>query len=153
MKYLFFLIIFLIINFAALGIGVYLMNNGPVSEWYISLNKAPWSPPNWLFGVAWSFIMVCFSFYMANLVVVRINKQIIVLFFAQFFLNFFWNFAFFNQHWVMEAFIILLVLTAILGFFLIRYARDVKQFSLLALPYFVWLLLACSLNGYVVFNN
>ena len=59
------IIIFLIINFAALGIGSFLMGEGPSGEYYQSTNKAPWTPPGWVFGAAWTLIMVCFSVYMA----------------------------------------------------------------------------------------
>ena len=41
-------VLFLAINFSALGIGSYLMNNGPTSGWYLTLNKAPWTPPGWV---------------------------------------------------------------------------------------------------------
>ena len=49
-----FTILFLIINFGGLAIGNWFMNNGPISEWYLNLNKAPWTPPGWVFGVAWT---------------------------------------------------------------------------------------------------
>jgi hypothetical protein len=44
------LILFLIINFGALGIGGLLLGNPATNEWYQSLNKAPWTPPGWVFG-------------------------------------------------------------------------------------------------------
>jgi len=50
MKYAVTLIIFLLINFGALGVGSWLMKNGPQTQWYLDLNKAPWSPPGWVFG-------------------------------------------------------------------------------------------------------
>ena len=65
-KYIRFLI-FLLVNFLALGLGTLLMNNGPQSEWYQTLNKAPWTPEGWVFGVAWTSIMVLFAVYMAAL--------------------------------------------------------------------------------------
>ena len=43
------------------------MDNGPMTDWYINLNQAPWSPPGWVFGAAWTTIMICFSIYMAYL--------------------------------------------------------------------------------------
>jgi tryptophan-rich sensory protein len=61
------ILFFLIINMGSLAIGSWLMNNGPKTDWYINLNKAPWSPPGWLFGIAWTTIMVCFSVLLAHL--------------------------------------------------------------------------------------
>ena len=61
------IVFFLVINFGGLYIGNLLMNNGPQTTWYTSLNQAPWTPPGWVFGVAWTLIMICFSVYLAHL--------------------------------------------------------------------------------------
>lgn len=45
--------LFFIINFGALGLGALLMDSSPIeNEWYVQLNKAPWTPPGWVFGAA-----------------------------------------------------------------------------------------------------
>ena len=54
--------IFLIINFTALAFGGLFTSEGVPSEWYLSLLKAPWTPPGWVFGFAWSIIMICYAF-------------------------------------------------------------------------------------------
>ncbi len=97
--------IFLIINFSALGIGSWLMDNGPRSEWYLGLNKAPWTPPGWVFGTAWTTIMVCFSIYLSYLFYENYSKKLQVVFALQVFLNVIWNFLFFNQHLVLSGLI------------------------------------------------
>ena len=56
------IIFFIIINFGGLAIGSWLMNNGPLSIWYTSLNQAPWTPEGWVFGAAWTTIMFCFQY-------------------------------------------------------------------------------------------
>ncbi len=61
MKQLKLTILFLVANFGGLAIGSWLMNNGPISDWYTNLNQAPWTPPGAVFGIAWTFIMNCFS--------------------------------------------------------------------------------------------
>ena len=48
MKQLKLTIIFIVINFGGLAIGSWLMNNGPMTEWYTNLNQAPWTPPDWV---------------------------------------------------------------------------------------------------------
>lgn len=57
--------LFLVLNFAALGIGGLFSGQGVPSDWYTGLNKAPWTPPGWVFGSAWTIIMICFAIYMA----------------------------------------------------------------------------------------
>jgi tryptophan-rich sensory protein len=58
-------LLFVIINFATLAIGSFLMDDGASSLWYKNLNRAYWEPHGWVFGVAWTTIMICFSIYLA----------------------------------------------------------------------------------------
>ena len=148
------LIVFLVINFGALGIGGFLMGEGPQSSWYVDIEKAPWTPPGWVFGAAWTTIMVCFSFYMAYLwPLAKRKKQLVVLFMLQWVLNVGWNPVFFHFHAVLPALAIISGLTLLVGFFGIYYGKSLKLQSLLLLPYFVWLCIATSLNAYILVNN
>jgi benzodiazapine receptor len=153
MKLLKLIIYFLIINFSALGIGSWLMNNGPRTEWYTSLNQAPWTPPGWVFGVAWTTIMLCFSIYMAYLYLKMPTSKIKILFLIQFVLNVIWNYVFFNQHLVTIGLIIIMGLTIVVGSFLFSFKNELKTKTLLIVPYFIWLCIATSLNAYILFNN
>jgi len=153
MKLLKYIIVFLIINFGALAIGSWLMDNGPQTEWYQNLNKAPWTPPGWVFGAAWTSIMICFSIYMAYLYKLLPTTKVITLFSIQFVLNIVWNFLFFNQHLVFVGLVCISLLTIIVGKFLFDYKNDLKYKSLLILPYFIWLCIATSLNAYVLIYN
>lgn len=153
MKYSIILIVFLIINFGALAIGSWLMDNGPQTEWYLSLNKAPWTPPGWVFGAAWTTIMICFSIYMAQLYTSDTSTKVITLFIFQVLLNISWNYVFFNQHKVGFALLIICLLTLLILYFLINFYSQLKLMSLLILPYAIWLLIATSLNYYVYTNN
>ncbi len=148
------IIIFLVLNFGALGIGGFFTGKGVPSEWYSNLNKAPWSPPGWVFGFAWTTIMICFSVYMAYAwAKVSDLKLLMILFALQWVLNIAWNPAFFYFHQVSVALIIISLLTVLVGYFLVAYWSDLKMYSLLIIPYFVWLLIATSLNAYVLIKN
>ena len=148
------IIIFLVLNFGALGIGGFFTGKGVPSEWYSNLNKAPWSPPGWVFGFAWTTIMICFSVYMAYAwAKVSDLKLLMILFALQWVLNIAWNPAFFYFHQVSVALIIISLLTVLVGYFLVAYWSDLKMYSLLIMPYFVWLLIATSLNAYVLLKN
>lgn len=153
MKLLKNIFIFLVINFGALYIGTLLMNNGPKTNWYMNLNKAPWTPPGWVFGVAWTTIMFCFSIYMAYLINILLNTKIIILFSVQFILNVIWNYIFFNQHLVSIGLLVIIALTAIVTIMLYDYRKKLKLKSLLILPYFIWLCIATSLNMYILIHN
>lgn len=153
MKILKYFFVFLIINFGSLAIGVWLMENGPQTEWYLQLTKAPWTPPGWVFGAAWSTIMFCYSIYMAYLYDLAPNTKVKILFTVQFILNVSWNLVFFNNHLVLFGLIVILILTAIITVFLYDYRKVLLYKSLLILPYFLWLCIACSLNLYILLHN
>ncbi|MBL7559875.1 tryptophan-rich sensory protein [Olleya sp. YSTF-M6] len=147
------LVLFLIINFSGLAIGSWLMGNGPLTDWYINLNQAPWTPPGWVFGVAWTLIMICFSVYLAYLFNTKKTNLPILLFVIQFILNVSWNYVFFNQHMVLVGLIIISLLTVLIFFFFFNYKKDLKKRSYLLLPYMIWMLIATSLNAYILINN
>lgn len=145
--------LFLLLNFGALAIGTYFMNNGPTSSWYISLNKAPWSPPGWFFGIAWTTIMICFSIYLSFLIDQKSRNFFWTLFFIQFVLNVAWNYIFFNKQQIGIALIEIIFLTIVIGYYLFKYGECLGIKSWFVVPYFVWLLVATSLNGYIYFKN
>ena len=80
--------VFLLLNFTALAIGGFFTGDGVASDWYYNLNKAPWTPPGWAFGVAWTAIMVGYSFYMAILCKANASRnKVIALYAAQLLFN------------------------------------------------------------------
>jgi len=153
MKQLQLFVFFLIINLGSLALGSWLMNSGPTSEWYLSLNKAPWTPPGWLFGVAWTTIMICFSVYLSYLFKTKTSKKLKVAFTIQVFLNIIWNFIFFNQHLVLLGLINIILLTTTVYYIFFAIKAQPKWIKALLLPYMIWLVIATSLNGYILFNN
>lgn len=147
-------ILFLVINFAALAIGVIFTGKGVPSEWYASLSKAPWTPPGWVFGAAWTSIMICFAIYMAFAYEkVKNTKVLLALFGVQWVLNVLWNPVFFYFHQAAVGLVVISALTILIAVFLFRYRTDLKLKSMLILPYFIWLLIATSLNAYILLNN
>ena len=147
-------IIFLIINFGGLALGGWLMNSGPTSDWYMNLNKAPWTPPGWVFGVAWTIIMICFSIYLTELFSFKINTKIVLLFTIQFFLNVIWNYVFFNQHLIGLGLLTIVLLTILIFYFFFIFNENRMQFfRYLLIPYMLWLCVATSLNAYILIKN
>ena len=147
-------ILFLLINFTGLAIGSWLMNGESTGQWYTNLKKAPWEPPGIVFGYAWTFIMICFSWYLAELFHNRVSKFLWLLFGFHFILNISWNWFFFNQHWINVGLIVIAILTLVILYYFITFRNDrLKYAKYLLLPYIIWLCIATSLNGYIVFNN
>lgn len=153
MKFIKPFVVFLVINFGALWIGTLLMQNGPQQEWYLSLNKAPWTPAGWVFGAAWTTIMICFSAYMSFLYLKHFTKKTVLLFAIQFILNISWNLFFFNLKLIDVGLINIISLTIIVAIFLFMYSKKLKLKSILILPYLIWLCIATSLNLYISLYN
>ncbi len=148
------IIIFLIINFTALGIGSIFTRAGVKSTWYDNLEQAPWTPPGWAFGAAWTTIMICFAVYMAFAWIKISNRdRLITLFGIQWALNILWNPLFFYYHMITSGLAVITILTIIVAIILFGHSQEMKMRSWWAAPYFIWLCLATSLNAYILFNN
>lgn len=153
MKFIYLLILFLVLNFGGLSLGSWLMDSGPTSEWYLNLEKAPWTPPGWVFGAAWTLIMICFSFYLTHFFKAEVNNFKIGLFVVLWILNVSWNYIFFNQHQILLALFVIVTLTLLILFLTLFYIPKFKSKQLLLLPYAIWLIIASSLNAYAYFYN
>ncbi|WP_178984124.1 TspO/MBR family protein [Winogradskyella helgolandensis] len=154
MKKIYLFIIFLVINFGALALGSWFMGDAVTGDWYSNLNKAPWTPPGWVFGAAWTLIMVFFSVYLSFLFSIRNSKFVFFVYGIATILNVSWNYVFFNQQLINLGFVNIILLTLMIVYFFITFGDDrLSRLKYLLLPYIIWLCIATSLNGYVVFNN
>ena len=154
MKYFGYVALFLITNFAGLYFGSILMNEGPSSAWYLLLNQAPWTPPGWVFGIAWITIMLCFSFYLASLIRIIDSVKFWAIYTVQCSLNISWNYVFFNLQKTVAGLIIISLLTVVMVFYFYKFKnQQLKYTKYLLSPYILWLFIASSLNLYIVIYN
>lgn len=150
------LLLFAVINFSALGIGVLLMGNPRTNQWYQRVNKAPWTPPSWIFAAAWNTIMVCFTFFlwMATRELSWHALQIAYIMLAvQWVLNVIWNPVFFRWHQTALGLFLIIALEGVVTWFMVWGFINLGVVGILIIPYFVWLIIAASLNGYVLIKN
>ncbi len=126
------LFIFLAINFAALALGGIFTGKGVPSEWYQELTKAPWTPPGWVFGAAWTTIMICFSFFMAYAWNSVSSQKILIAFFViQWILNVAWSSIFFQFHFLTLGLITISALTLLIALMIIYYFPQTRYLILL----------------------
>ena len=148
------LLIFLVLNFIALAIGGLFTGSGVSSNWYQELNKAPWTPPGWVFGVAWTFIMVAFSFFMAFWwEIAEHKKEVAILFGIQWILNVSWNPIFFYAQQVILGLLVITSLTVLVSYLFFGNWKKLRIKIVFILPYLILLVIATSLNAYIIFNN
>jgi len=156
LKYLKFFLVFLLINFGGLALGGLWTNPGTSSEWYNALNQAPWTPPGWVFGFAWTTIGITFSIW-GTYVYKNMNHgdyETPILFVEALFLNLVWNPLFFGLHWIRLAGVVIFMLLVCL----ILIANNTNKYygwkpTLLLAPYIIWLVIANTLNWYIILKN
>ncbi len=141
------------LNFTALAIGGLFTGGGVSSIWYQELSKAPWTPPGWVFGAAWTLIMVCFAFYMAYLLNENNKQKVLLLFGIQWILNVSWNPIFFYYQNVILGLIVISSLTVLVAYFFFSFRKTLPSKSVFIAPYLIWLLIATSLNAYILMYN
>ena len=151
-NYILALLGFLFLNFSGLAAGSLWTDPGVNSVWYDTIQKAPWTPPGFIFGLAWTTIMVCFSFFMTKLYFRKESKYNNILMVSWLF-NILWNPLFFTIHWLWLSVVVITTLTFIIGKLLHDVRKEGGYGWLLILPYFVWLNIAVSLNLFVALMN
>ena len=155
-KFWYKLAILLMVNFGALALGAAWTDPGTNSDWYRLANQAPWTPPGWVFGAAWFTIGVTYSIMMAYLDTSVYGKweEVQRWFWFSVVLNIAWNPVFFTFHAVGLGIILLLSL-AYQIFNLVEFTQDKLGWKVawLGMPYFIWLMIALSLNLYIAIMN
>ena len=146
--------LFLVANFMALAIGSFFMGDATSSNWYLNLVRAPWTPPGWMFGPAWTIIMICFAFFMSEAwKVCESPNSLLAFYLLQWTLNAAWPILFFQHQLIFFALYTILLLTVVVGLFLFRFKSLLRWKIIFITPYFIWLILASSLNAYICIYN
>jgi tryptophan-rich sensory protein len=118
----------------------------PVTDWYPTLRKPSWNPPNWLFGPVWTTLYIMMA--AAAWLVWRRgqSRAAMILFFTQLALNLAWSFLFFGVRspWLGLVGVVILWL-ALLATVIVFFQRD-RLAGWLMLPYLAWVSFAAFLN-------
>ena len=150
-------LIFGVLNFGGLAIGSMATGPGVSSEWYAGLAKAPWTPPGWVFGAAWTTVMLGFTWFMtsawARAESAADKKGQALWFGLAWGLNVAWNPLFFGLQATGVALFEILSLYAVIAAVAARNWSTAGAGRWGVVPYLVWLAIATSLNAYVVWAN
>ena len=125
-------------------------------KWYNNINKSPYTPPGWFFGLVWTilYLLMIISFYL-----IWSNSKcfpycnVLTIFLLQLAFNLSWTTVFFKYKKIRFA-LILTILIFILTFIVsIKFYKINKIASYLLIPYLLWLIVAMYLNIYIILNN
>ena len=122
-------------------------------DWYQSLQKPWFNPPNWVFGPAWTTLYVLIGIAGARTFIHARSSRRMTVWWAQMVLNFLWSPAFFGlQNPALALLVVLPLLASILLFIAISWRPD-RLSALLFLPYALWVAFATALNTAIVLLN
>jgi len=122
-------------------------------QWYEQLNLAPWTPPNLAFPIVWSVLYVCIAIAGWRIFSTG-NIHLQTLWLIQLILNGVWSWIFFGKHWVLLGLIDIVLIDFVLMLLIFKALQsEHKIIALLMTPYLLWLLLASSLNAYILIYN
>jgi len=118
----------------------------PPGPWYENLKKPSWTPPNWLFPVAWTTLYLLMSFAGARVAGEAGSGYAMAFWALQIALNALWTPVFFGLRRLNQAIPILgLLWIAVAGCMITHWSIDTWA-GLAFVPYLVWVTVAGALN-------
>jgi benzodiazapine receptor len=154
------LLVFLAASALVAGLGgLATVNN--VNGWYATADKAPWSPPNGVFGPVWTALYTAMA--VAAWLVWRrrdaASRPALVAYAVQLALNLLWTPVFFGLYpalgtlalWI--GFAIIVALAVAVSVTVLRFGPVSRAAGLLLLPYLSWIVFAASLNLWAALHN
>ena len=129
-----------------IGVGAVIGVSTAPGEWYASLQKPPFNPPNWVFGPVWFALYVLIAIAGWRTFMTEPNGGAMKLWYGQMALNWLWSPVWFSLHLIWPAFIVIVLIDAlVLAFIAKSWSRD-RASALLFVPYAAWVLFASLLN-------
>lgn len=124
-----------------------------IPEWYATLPKPSWTPPNWVFGPAWTTLYILMA--LAAWLVWRRRRVVEVrgalfAWWAQLALNLLWTMLFFGLRQPLWGLIEIVALWIAIAITIVLFYRVRKLAAVMLLPYIAWVSFAASLNAGIV---
>lgn len=141
-----------IFSLIAIGGAIGSLTKPEINTWYSTLNRAPLTPPNYVFPVAWTILYgiigACGWLLWHKASFPRLNA-LKILYITQLILNWSWTPMFFHFHLTGLSLIVLASMDILVGALIFLAYPKIRAVSLLMIPYFLWILFASYLNFYI----
>ena len=139
----------------AVGLAASYFQNESLTMWYPLLRRSSITPPNIVFPIVWSilYFLMAVSAGLVSGVAHERRGVILVVFVVQLLLNFLWCITFFAMRNPLLGLIDILLLDAVVLFYIIITFKVNRLASLLFVPYIAWLAIATYLNAYIYLHN
>lgn len=135
-----------------------IVTRSAIADWYPTLIKPSFNPPNWIFAPVWSMLYVMMG-VAAGLVWDRMQqesevvKKALLFFVIQLGLNALWSYLFFGLHNPMLAGLEIIVLWLMIYETYVQFAKINKIAGYLFIPYLAWVSFAAVLNASIWWLN
>lgn len=125
-----------------------------VQSWYPSLDRPPWTPPNWAFGPVWTTLYT-FMAIAAWDHVRRAPERVapMALFAVQLALNALWSPLFFGARQTGPALGVIAAMWVTIAGCIVSFWPSTRLGALLLVPYLAWVSVAASLNAWIWWFN
>jgi translocator protein len=128
-----------------------------IKGWYAEIAKPWFTPPNWVFGPAWTTLYALMAYAFWRVLALPANlpgrRDAILAFLAQLALNALWSFAFFAWRSPGAGLAVVLVLWLAIAVTIARFRALDRVAALCLAPYLAWTTFAAALNAGVYALN
>lgn len=125
----------------------------PPGEWYAKLAKPRWTPPDWVFPVAWTTLYLCIAAAGARVAMLPGAGLAMAFWALQVALNGLWTPVFFGLRRIRLAMIVVGLLWVVVAFTMVLLFLQDTVAGLLFAPYLLWVTIASALNFSVMRLN
>lgn len=122
-------------------------------EWYASLAKPPFNPPNWVFAPAWTLLYVLIAVAGWRTWERERAAAAMKIWALQLVLNFAWSPTFFGAKQMGPALVVILALLASIALFIATVWNRDRVSGWLFAPYALWVAFATLLNASLLLLN
>jgi len=127
-----------------------------IPNWYSTINKPFFNPPNWLFGPVWTLLYLFMGialYLILNTKKTAKRKTALIIFFTQLGLNTLWSIIFFGLQSPGLAFVEIIFLLIFIVFSILKFLPISKKAAYLLVPYLIWVSFASILNFSIFLLN
>jgi translocator protein len=142
-----------------LGIGVVgsIFTRPEIPTWYSGLAKPSWTPPPFVFPIAWTtlYVMMAVAFWRLwdRVLPSEARRRTLMFFAIQLVLNALWSPVFFGWHGIRTGLVIIILMAVFIAATIVSTVKIDRLSAALLVPYLCWVLYASTINAGVVALN
>lgn len=134
-----------------------------IQDWYSTLNKPSFNPPNWLFGPAWTILYILMGGSFGIIwqiaavgrypIINKFARRGLIIFGIHFLFNLAWTPIFFGLQRPDLALIVIIIMLALIIILIRHFFRLDRVAAFLLIPYLLWVVFATILNISIIALN